>query len=132
MTQEVKSHYLDLGGLQDFYERLRLNDLDGMKEDIALLQAAYQSLQAQTEPVVGALPASGQTNVVYRVPGVSSYSEYMWDGTQFVLMATFSNAIDQTPTANSENLVTSGGVKAALDGCLKTITQSQFDNIFEL
>ena len=41
-------------------------------------------------------------------------------------------AVDDTPTANSKNLVTSGGVKAVLDGCLKTITREQFDNIFKL
>lgn len=105
--------------------------VDTTEYDIAMLQAAYQALQAQTVPVIGALPASGQDNVIYRVPGVASYSEYMWDGTQFVLMATFANAIDNTPTDNSENLVTSGGVKEALDGCLKVITQSQFNDIFE-
>ena len=34
----------------------------------------------------------------------------MWNGTQFVLMATYNNAIDPRPKKASQNLVTSGGV----------------------
>ena len=58
------------------------------RADIALLQAAYAGL-TETDIIVGALPSSGTANKIYRVPGTGSYSDYMWDGTQFVLMATY-------------------------------------------
>lgn len=48
----------------------------------------------EEEMVIGALPASGETNVVYRVPGNGSYSDYMWNGSSFVLLATYSNTYD--------------------------------------
>ena len=43
-----------------------------------------------SEVIVGALPATGVANKVYRVPGTDSYTDYGWDGTQFVPLATFS------------------------------------------
>lgn len=64
----------------------------------------------ESDVVIGALPASGVANTIYRVPSTNSYSDYGWDGTQFVLLATYDNAIDDVPTQNSDNLVKSGGV----------------------
>lgn len=58
------------------------------RADIALLQAAYAGL-TESDIIVGTLPSSGTANKIYRVPGTGSYSDYMWDGTQFVLMATY-------------------------------------------
>lgn len=77
--------------------------------DIAQLQAAYEAL-TQSNIIIGALPASGVANKIYRVPGTSSYSDYMWNGSSWVLMATYNNAIDPRPKKASQNLVTSGGV----------------------
>ena len=78
-----------------------------------LLRQAYEAL-TQSDIVVGDLPASGEVATIYRVPGESSYKDYMWDGTQFVEMAEYDNAIDDNPTPNSNNLVKSGGVDAAV------------------
>jgi hypothetical protein len=39
----------------------------------------------------------------------------MWNGTEMVLMATYDNAIDNVPTAGSDNLVKSNGVKIYTD-----------------
>jgi hypothetical protein len=44
------------------------------------------------------------------------YSDYMWNGTAMVLMATYNNAIDDVPTAGSNNLVKSGGVFSFVEG----------------
>lgn len=74
-----------------------------------LLQEQYDAL-TQSDIVIGAIPESGTKNIIYRVPGTNSYSDYMWDGTQFVKMAEYNNAIDDVPTAGSDNLVKSGGV----------------------
>ena len=62
--------------------------------------------------IIGALPSSGVPNTIYRVPGTNSYTDYAWDGTQFVELGTFTGNgdIDATPTENSTNPVQSGGV----------------------
>jgi hypothetical protein len=79
--------------------------------DIANLQHLYNDLQ-QSKPVpVTALPETGQQQgVIYRLAGTTSYSDYMWNGSTWVLMATYNNAIDPRPKKASQNLVTSGGV----------------------
>lgn len=81
--------------------------------DIANLQQLYNDLQ-QSKPVpVTALPETGQQQgVIYRLAGTTSYADYMWDGTQFVKMAEYDNAIDDIPTEGSDNLVKSGGIAA--------------------
>jgi len=79
------------------------------------LRILYENL-TQSDIVVGPRPSSGQlTNVIYREPDQShtppqNYSDYMWYNNEWVLMATYDNAIDDVPTAGSENLVKSGGV----------------------
>lgn len=91
-------------------------------------QAAEQQLQdlytalTQSDIVVGTLPASGTTNKIYRVPGTGSYSDYMWNGSEFVKMAEYDNAIDNLPTEDSENLAKSGGI-AAMYGGYKEISE---------
>ena len=97
--------------------------------DIANLRQLYNNLQ-QSQPVpVTSLPSSGQQQgVIYRLAGTTSYSDYMWNGSTWVLMATYNNAIDNVPTLGSENLVKSGGVfdkvshigSNQIDGTLKS------------
>lgn len=87
--------------------------------DIANLQDAYAAL-TQSDPVIvkptDTWPvASPATKTIYRVVDRVNtppqyYSDYMWNGTTMVLMATYNNAIDDVPTAESNNLVKSGGV----------------------
>ena len=81
--------------------------------EITTLQAAYAAL-TESDIVVGALPSSGVANTIYRVPGTSSYTDYMWYNGVFVPMATYNNAIDNVPTKDSNNLVKSGGVAKLL------------------
>lgn len=85
------------------------NDLTVTACYTAMLGAAYKGL-TQSNIIVGALPAEGEENLIYRVPGVSSYIDYMWDGTAFVQMAEYDNAIDDNPTYDSNNIVKSKGV----------------------
>lgn len=51
-----------------------------------------------TITVVTELPASGTANTIYRVQGTDSYTDYGWDGTQFVALATYNgtNLYDST------------------------------------
>ena len=67
---------------------------------------------SQSQPVpVTALPETGQQQgVIYRLAGATSYADYMWNGSSWVKMAEYDNAIDDVPTAGSNNLVKSGGI----------------------
>lgn len=74
------------------------------------LRQLYNNLQ-QSQPIpVTQLPATGEAGKIYRLAGTTSYSDYMWNGTQFIKMAEYNNAIDEKPTPDSNNLVKSGGV----------------------
>lgn len=100
--------------------------------DIANLQAAYAGL-TQSDVIVGTLPSSGQQqNKIYRQPDPDHnppqfYSDYMWNGSTWVLMAQYNNAIDAVPTAGSHNLVESGGVKDAIDEVADKVFEISFD-----
>ena len=59
---------------------------------------------------VTTLPASGTANTIYCVQGTTSFTAYGWDGTQFVEMAEYDWIVDATPTKESSNAVSSGGV----------------------
>ena len=76
-----------------------------------LLREIYESL-VQSDLVVGPLPVTGVERTIYRVANISgsSYSDYMYYNNDWVLLATYNNAIDESPTEDSENLVYSGGV----------------------
>ena len=65
------------------------------------------------------LPASGDVNTLYRVAGTNTYSEYGWNGTQFVKLDEKEYGIDEEPTAGSDNLVKSGGVAECVYTFLK-------------
>lgn len=75
----------------------------------------YNNLQ-QSQPIpVTELPAIGEEGKIYRLTGSTSYSDYMWNNSQFIKMATYNNAIDNEPIIESENLVNSGGVFTAIE-----------------
>lgn len=91
--------------------------------DIANLQDAYAALTQSALVVVQPTDtwpvASPATSTIYRVVDrvntpPQNYSDYMWNGTAMVLMAEYDNAIDDVPTADSNNLVKSGGVYKSL------------------
>lgn len=77
-------------------------------DSIALLQAAYRAL-TQSDVIPGELPVTGEANKIYRVPGEDSYTDYMWDGTDFVPMATYDNGVDEEPS-DSDNVIKSRAV----------------------
>jgi hypothetical protein len=88
-------------------------------DDIVALQALYNALQQSAPEVIQPSDtwpvANPSDTVIYRVidrvnTSPQYYSDYMWNGTSMVLMATYNNAIDPRPKKGSANLVTSGGV----------------------
>lgn len=84
-----------------------------LNSKIEEIQALYNALTKTDIVVVESSnwPLSTlEKNTIYRVTGTSSYSDYMYDGSNTILMATYNNAIDDVPTQGSDNLVKSGGV----------------------
>lgn len=91
--------------LQDFVNRT--------PAEIAELRALYEALtQTGVTPVAADdWPVSDpQQNVIYRVAGTSSYTDYMWDGTDFIPMATYTNTPTDIPIVGSTDVITAGGV----------------------
>lgn len=102
---------------------------------IAELRELYESIAQSDIVVVESADwpiANPEENTIYRVTGVADYYDYMWNGTSFILMATYNNAIDDEPTRRSDNLVKSGGVfdkVAFTDGRTVSQVYGAFDPI---
>ena len=99
---------------QEILDQVNVNTID-IEQLKRLYQALNQSEPEIIEPTDTWPVANPEENVIYRVidrvnTPPESYSDYMWNGTSMILMATYNNAIDNEPTANSNNLVKSGGV----------------------
>lgn len=74
------------------------------------IRQLYNNLQ-QSQPIpVTQLPATGEAGKIYRLAGTNSYADYMWNGSDFILMATYDNAFDDEPIKGSNNIVKSNGV----------------------
>ena len=92
-----------------------INSIPGKasQTDVDELRALYEALtQTGVTPVAAAdWPVSDpQENVIYRVAGESSYTDYMWDGTDFIPMATYDNVPTDIPAVGSTDVITAGGV----------------------
>ena len=91
------------------------------------------STMSKNDYIVGPLPETGQKNKVYRVPQyadssdsdssdsssseepeVIGFIDYMWQNGQFIPINNSEEGVDETPTAGSENLISSGGVHKAI------------------
>ena len=87
---------------------------DYIDKEIAKVKNWVSNTPVTNVVTVTSLPASGNVNTLYRVAGTNTYSEYGWDGTQFVKLDEKEYGIDDEPTAGSDNLVKSGGVAIVL------------------
>ena len=96
--------------------KTELNRIDGNITTLNdLYEALTQSALVIVQPTDTWPVASPATSTIYRVVDRTNtpsqyYSDYMWNGSAMVLMATYDNAIDPRPKKASQNLVTSGGV----------------------
>lgn len=70
------------------------DDVATNAEDIATLQAAYAGLTQSDIVPLTSLPASGVANTIYRIAGTNSYTDYMWNDTEFIPMATYTIPAD--------------------------------------
>ena len=83
---------------------------DYIDKEIAKVKNWVSNTPVTNVVTVSSLPASGNVNTLYRVAGTNTYSEYGWNGTQFVKLDEKEYGIDDEPTAGSDNLVKSGEV----------------------
>lgn len=108
--------------LNDNFNKIQLAQ-DSTQDDLEALREAYEGVTQSQVVVVQNTdwPVSNpKKNTIYRVQkwngsdvANNAYTDYMWNGSEFILMATYNNAIDTTPQQNSNNIITSGGVYAA-------------------
>lgn len=98
-----------------------------------LLQEAYSAI-TQSDIVVVAdhtAVSSPQANVIYREQGTTTYSDWMYYDSSWKKMAEYDNAIDEVPTAESDNLVKSGGVYDELYEVTETEMTSDITSMFQ-
>jgi hypothetical protein len=102
------------------YSKSELNNL------ITTPDVGYTTVTAtdQTTDIRELLPNEGSADAIYRVAnwnGIqydsATYTEYGWDGNQYVNLDTKQTGIDATPTSGSNNLIESGGVYSSIKLC---------------
>ena len=64
------------------------HSIEVLTEDVGVLRTLYQAL-SQSDIIVGTLPATGVANTVYRVPGTSTYADWMYYDGAWVKMAEY-------------------------------------------
>lgn len=81
-------------------------DIQTNTTNISNLRQLYNSLTQSDIIPSSSLPSSGQSNKIYRIsenPNTSSYSDYMWTGSNFLLMATYT--IDNSLSSSMQALL---------------------------
>lgn len=131
--------FLDLTGLTYFKSKLNIPSTSDIQALINTALADYTT-SADVFTVVSTLPASGVEGRGYLLPNANDstkYDLYTWENNAWVgnTGGSITITIDATPTAGSNNAVSSGGVYTALQGKLNTsdlvaITNSEIDNLF--
>ena len=131
--------FLDLTGLTYFKSKLNIPSTSDIQTLINTALADYTT-SADVFTVVSTLPASGVEGRGYLLPNANDstkYDLYTWENNAWVSSpgGSVTITIDATPTAGSNNAVSSGGVYTALQGKLNTsdlvaITNSEIDNLF--
>lgn len=81
---------IDEGRIDGLNNRMNTaeGDIDQNTSDIALLRAQYNAL-TESDIIVGALPTTGVANVIYRVPGTSTYADWMYFNNAWVKVAEY-------------------------------------------
>lgn len=112
---------------------LAFSGLKGEKGDqgepaVAVENYVTVEATAQTTAATDVLPATGDADTVYRVANWdgtqyddTAYTEYGWYDGAYKQLATRAPGIDDEPTANSSNLVKSGGVASQISQLGKEI-----------
>ena len=115
---ENEKNYLDWEGLQEYHgkieeifqEKANISDVYTKSQINNLVTTPNQ--QYVTVNSFQDLPQPGSTDTIYRVSGGNAvgYSEYGWDGTEYIKLSDKNVGTDTVATANSSNLITSGAV----------------------
>lgn len=115
------------------YTKTQLNSMI-TTPSVTFVTLEAQSGDAQADVFNG---VTGASDTIYRVAkwdgsayATNSYSEYAFDGTDFVLLDVKEYGVDDVPTAGSENLVKSGGVQNAIDQKIDCYSMNLIDPKF--
>lgn len=112
-----KANSIDVYTKDETYSKNQLNNLITTPDQEFVTVTATDEITDVTD----LLPAQGEADTIYRVGNwdghdedtpydTTCYSEYAWDGIQYVCLDVKHPGIDETPTKSSSNLVESGGV----------------------
>ena len=86
-----------------------------------------------TISVVQSLPSSGSANTIYRVQGQSSYTDWGWDGTQYIALATYNGTnLYSSVGDNIDGAMTQKATTKAINDAMKTIDISALLNIIDV
>lgn len=100
----------------DTYRKSETYSKEQLNNMITTPEQKYENYTAtdETTDVTDLLPEEGEADTTYRVGSwdgseynASKFSEYSWDGTQYILLSVQSPGIDSEPTPGSENLIIS-------------------------
>lgn len=130
------------GGMNDIIITLSdgrtytLHTTNGHHGEPAVAVEDYYTAEAtaQTTAVTDVLPATGAANTLYRVGSwngtqysASTYSVYGWYNSAYKLLEVHQVGIDDEPTADSQNLVKSGGVAKKISQLGQYVDRFTFD-----
>lgn len=113
-----------IGGAASDYNTLGKLE-DKIQAEATRAEAAESALQNNIEALTQSniVVVADHTSVsspdpltIYREQGTNTYSDWMYQNGSWNKMATYNNAIDDVPTAESENLVKSNGVVSFIEG----------------
>lgn len=80
-----------VAGANEVYDDTLQLKQDVINGDFDSRIGALTSQNYVTVDSVGSLPSPGQIDTIYRVAGTDTYSEYGWNGSAYVLLATKTN-----------------------------------------
>lgn len=109
----TKANTTDVYAKSETYNKTELNSM------ITTPEVEYVNVEAtdQTTAITDVLPATGATDTIYKIGSwdgsqydASKYSEYTWNGSAYVYLATRDHGVDDEPTAGSDNLVKSNSI----------------------
>lgn len=122
INQETKNGLDDRYTKEESYSKEEVNNIISRtpETDVIVIDVPSESqsdiagwLDANTPS--GTDPETGRSvraNKLYRVPGPTNttYSEWAWDGTAYIMLANKDYGIDDEPTPDSNNYAKSGGI----------------------
>ncbi len=115
------------GRLTDYYTKSEVNSIVSNTPETDVIVAESLTAVADSEDDAYVAPAD-RANKLFRIPdaGGTSFSEYAWNGSDWVQLDKKDYGVDQEPTEGSNNLMDSGGLYDHLSKFIGELTNSGF------